>query len=220
MDILKYDSSDVKGCWTKNKKKIDDPISTRVPVNMDRTMCKTRINNSIEKRKSTIENIYNCGNDHQCDANTQQINALDYPRTPATTPVDGIIVIRAIELLLEDAASSLNNTLAEQGFEQREEKRKHHDSILQTPDVSIIQYRESPELPQDTSVENPNLSKVTEMGGGRMSEQESMSLTDQVWTQTLVRKNTISKHTTNKVERSSHRKRRTHKRSMVRDLSQ
>ena len=83
--------------------------------------------------------------------------------TPATTPVDGIIVIRAIELLLDKAASSLNNTLAKQTCEQREEKRKHHDLILQTPDVSIIQYRKSPELPQGISVGNPNLSKVTEM---------------------------------------------------------
>ena len=120
MDDLKYDNSDDKGCWSKNKTKIDDAISTRVPIKMDRTMCKTRINISIEKRKSTIENIYNCGNDHQCDVNIQQINALDYPTTPATTPVDGLIVIRAIELLLEEAASSLNNTLAEQASKRKE----------------------------------------------------------------------------------------------------
>ena len=38
MDDLKYDNADVKGCWSKNKTKIDDAISIRVPVNMDRTM--------------------------------------------------------------------------------------------------------------------------------------------------------------------------------------
>ena len=130
---------------------------------MDRTICKTHINNSVEKRKSTIENIYNSGNDHNCAANTQQINSLDYLTTPTTTALDGIIVIRAIKLLFEEAASSLNNTLAEQAFEQREEKRKHQESILQTSDVSLIQYRESPELSQGPSVENLNLSKVSKM---------------------------------------------------------
>ena len=54
-------------------------------------MCKTRINNSIEKRKSVIENIYNCGNEHNCDTNTQQKNSFDFPATPTTTSVDGII---------------------------------------------------------------------------------------------------------------------------------
>ena len=36
---------------------VDESIHTKVPVSMDRNMCKTKINNSIEKRTSTIENV-------------------------------------------------------------------------------------------------------------------------------------------------------------------
>ena len=90
-------------------------------------MCKTGINNSIEKRKPTIENINNCGNDHQCDAYMQQINALEYPTTLATIPTDGLIVIRSIEVLLEEAACLLNGTEAEHEFDQREIRLKQND---------------------------------------------------------------------------------------------
>ena len=41
---LTYDNSEAKGCWAKNKTRVDDSISTKVTINMDRNMCKTRIN--------------------------------------------------------------------------------------------------------------------------------------------------------------------------------
>ena len=43
------DNSAAKGCWAKNKTKTNDGIHTKVPVNMDRNLCKTKKNNSIEK---------------------------------------------------------------------------------------------------------------------------------------------------------------------------
>ena len=49
-------------------------------------MCASKINNLIEKRTSITENIYDCSKDHNCNANKKEINALDYPVTPATTP--------------------------------------------------------------------------------------------------------------------------------------
>ena len=49
MDDKLNDNSAAKGCWSKNKTKIDnDSIQTKVPVNMDRKVCKTKVNNSME----------------------------------------------------------------------------------------------------------------------------------------------------------------------------
>ena len=51
MEELMYDNSNVKGCWSKNKSRIDqDAINTKGPINMERKMCMLKINNSIEKR--------------------------------------------------------------------------------------------------------------------------------------------------------------------------
>ena len=48
MDEKFNDNSEAKGCWSKYKKKMDnDSIQTKVPVNMDRKVCKTKINNSM-----------------------------------------------------------------------------------------------------------------------------------------------------------------------------
>ena len=70
MDDLLADSANTKGSWAKNKSKIDEAIHIKVSVIMDRNMFKTKINNLIEKRSSTIENVYNCGNDQKCEANS------------------------------------------------------------------------------------------------------------------------------------------------------
>ena len=95
MEDLLYDNSNVKRCWSKNKSRIDQAaINTKVPINMDRKLCASKINNSIEKRTSIIENIYDCSKDHRCDANRKEINALDYPTTPATTPIEGIFLYK------------------------------------------------------------------------------------------------------------------------------
>ena len=100
MAALFNDNSATKRCWAKNKSIIDEGIHTKVPVNMDRKQCKTKVKNSIEKRSSTIENVYNCGNDHQCDAIRKEIDALDYPAIEDPSD-DRINLICAIDLVIE-----------------------------------------------------------------------------------------------------------------------
>ena len=48
-------------------------------------------------------------------------------------------------------------------YKIKEIVRKQNESILQTPNVSIIQYRETPEQLKSFAVENPDLSKVDEI---------------------------------------------------------
>ena len=94
-----YHKIETKGCWRKNKSKVDEVIHTKVPVSMDRNMCKTKINNSIEKRTSMIDNVYNCGNDHQCNQNRQEVNSLECKEAKSTYE---IMLVCAIDLILED----------------------------------------------------------------------------------------------------------------------
>ena len=108
MEDLRHDNSNVKGCWSKNKSRIyNEAINTKVPINMDRKMY-----NSIEKRTSVIENVYDCSKNHKCDANRKENNALDYPITPATTPTEGTIFIRALEIIIEDSDNSEEELLS------------------------------------------------------------------------------------------------------------
>ena len=88
-------------------------INLKVPINMDRKMCKSKINNSIEKRTSIIENVYDCSKYHKCDANRKEINALDYPTTPATTPSEELILIRALDIILAEPDSNEEGILSE-----------------------------------------------------------------------------------------------------------
>ena len=80
---------------------------------MDRKICKTKINNSIEKRTSIVENTYDCRREHKCDANRKEINALDYPTTPATTPTEEFILIRALEIILTEVNSDEEEIISE-----------------------------------------------------------------------------------------------------------
>ena len=53
MEDLMHDNSNVKGCWSKNKSRIDnEAINTKVSINMDKKMCMSKINNSIINKKS------------------------------------------------------------------------------------------------------------------------------------------------------------------------
>ena len=114
MEDLMNNNSNAKGCWSKNKSRIDqDAINSKVPINMDRKMCASKINNSIEKRTSIIENIYDCNKDHHCDNNRKEINALDYPATPAATPTEGNIFIQALEIIIEDSDNSEEELISE-----------------------------------------------------------------------------------------------------------
>ena len=45
IDDLLAGNANTKGCWAKNKSKVDEAIHTKVPASMDRNMCKTKINN-------------------------------------------------------------------------------------------------------------------------------------------------------------------------------
>ena len=77
---------------------------------------KTKIENSIERKcatKSSIESIYDCGRDHQCSASSQQINAIDYPTTPVSSPSEEIILIRAIDVIAEETNQALNDSIFE-----------------------------------------------------------------------------------------------------------
>ena len=99
MDDKYNDNLAVKGCWAKNKSKIDgESIQTKVQVNVDRAICKTKINNSMEKRTSTIENVYNCSNDHECESNRNEINSKQHPESED----EPNILICAIDLIIED----------------------------------------------------------------------------------------------------------------------
>ena len=113
MDDLTNDNANVKGCWAKNKSKIDDSINTKVPDNIDRKMCKTKLNNSIEKRTSIVENTYDCSKDHKCDASRKEINALDYPTIPASTPTEEFILIRALDIIQTEANSDEGEIISE-----------------------------------------------------------------------------------------------------------
>ena len=107
MDDKHNDNSAAKGCWSKYKTKIDgDSINTKVPVNMDRSVCKTKINNSMEKRTSTIESVYNCNNDHNCKTNCDEINAIECPESDD----EQAILICGIDLIIEDH-EMLNSSL-------------------------------------------------------------------------------------------------------------
>ena len=50
MDDAFNENSATKGCWATIKTKIDDSIENKVPINIDRNVCKTKVNNSIEKK--------------------------------------------------------------------------------------------------------------------------------------------------------------------------
>ena len=106
------DNSKVKGCWSKNKTIISpEGIQTKVPINMDRQACKTKVNNSVEKRTSTIENIYNCSNDHKCDKNNNEINAVQCLDNQEEGEEEQHLMICAIDLIINDEQEPMNSSL-------------------------------------------------------------------------------------------------------------
>ena len=79
--------------------------------NKNRTPYKTKIENAVEKKcltKSTIESFYDCDRDHDCALNHHyQINSIEGLITPATTSTE-IILIRALDILLEETNQALD----------------------------------------------------------------------------------------------------------------
>ena len=97
------DNSKPKGCWSENKTMISpEGIQTKVPVNMDRHACKTKVNNSVEKRTSTLENVYKCGNDHTCDENSSEINAVNCLKNQEKDEEEQHLLICAIDLIIKN----------------------------------------------------------------------------------------------------------------------
>ena len=85
------------------------PLECKDSENKHRAPCKTRIENAIERKclkKSIIESFYDCDRDFDCASN-YQINSIEGPITPATTPTE-IILIRALDILLEETKQALN----------------------------------------------------------------------------------------------------------------
>ena len=182
------DNSAVKGCWSKYKMKIDnDSIQTKVPVNMDRKVCKTKINDSMEKRASTIENVYDCSNDYQCDSTQQEINAIDYPDSEE----EPSILICGIDLVINDQLMNSSlitsdesmvispNTSINESWNDRRNQVKHRrrDRKLGLSDVSTPKWQhiqgESSLLTSDMSQETKK-STISESSDSLPSESEGI----------------------------------------------
>ena len=82
----------------------------------NRAPYKTKIENAVERKcltKSTIESFYDCDRDHDCaSCHQHQINSIEGPNTPPTTPTE-IILIRALDILLEETTQALNESITE-----------------------------------------------------------------------------------------------------------
>ena len=169
------DNSKTKGRWSKYKTMISpEGIQTKVPVNMDRQACKTRVNNSVEKRTLKIENVYNCGNDHKCDENSNEINAIDCPENTIEEE-EQLMLVCAIDLLIneqepmisslitsdESMAISPNSTINESWTTRKNKsrtsrrERKSGLSDISTPIYASIN--------EESSLMNSNMSQVTEI---------------------------------------------------------
>ena len=85
-------------------------IQTKVPVNMDRHACKTKVNNAVEKRTSTIENIYNCGNDYKCDEQSNEINSIDCSVDKEEDDEQHMLIC-AIDLIINEEQEPMNSSL-------------------------------------------------------------------------------------------------------------
>ena len=90
------------------------PMECKDHENKNRAPYKTKIENAIERKcltKSTIESFYDC--DHDCASDHQhQINSIEGPITPQTTPTE-IILIRALDILLEETNQALDESITE-----------------------------------------------------------------------------------------------------------
>ena len=95
----------------QNEEKEGFPMECKDHENKSRAPYKTKIENAVERKcltKSTIESFYDCGRDHDCASIQQhQINSIEGPLTPLTTPTE-IILIRALDILLEETNQALD----------------------------------------------------------------------------------------------------------------
>ena len=96
----------------------------------------------MERRTSTIKNVYNCSNDHQCESNENEVNSVECPEAEE----DPNILIFAIDLIIQDQNminSSLitsdesmvispNNTINQSGQNKRKNPyTSSHNTIME-----------------------------------------------------------------------------------------
>ena len=113
-----------------NGEKEELPLECKDTEIKHRAPYKTKIENSVERKciiRSSIESEYVCGHDHYCTANQQQVNSVDYAKTPATPPAE-IILIRALDILLEETNTALDESIAE-----HESAKINQEATITTP---------------------------------------------------------------------------------------
>ena len=98
-------NSTAKGSGAKNRTKSDDESNIKVPGSVDRNTCRSKINHSMERRTLTMENVYDCKNDHQCEPHQKQINAVEYV---SESEEEQHILICVIDLVIEN--ESINHS--------------------------------------------------------------------------------------------------------------
>ena len=139
---MMYDNSATKGCWAKNKTLIGEGIQTEVLVNMDRKLCKTMVKNSIEKRPSTIKNVYNCENDHQFNPSRNEINAIDCPNEEPSA--EQIIFVCGIDLVINYQELMQSSLITPD------------ESIVISPNTTINESRHEPKKNRGVGEEDAN----------------------------------------------------------------
>ena len=172
LDDKLNDNSAAKGCWAKNKTKIDgESLQTKVPVIIERNICRTKINNSMEKRTSTIENVYNCNNDHQCESKQEETNALQYPKSEEEQAIFICVIDLIIEneemhhssLITSDESMVISpNTTINESWSDRKNKAKdrRRGRKLGLSDYSTPKWKS---LNTDSSLLTSDMSQVTEI---------------------------------------------------------
>ena len=140
---MMYDNSATKGCWAKNKTLIGEGIQTEVLVKMDRKLCKTMVKNSIEKRPSTIKNVYNCENDHQFNPSRNEINVIvDCPNEEPSA--EQIIFVCGIDLVINYQELMQSSLITPD------------ESIVISPNTTINESRHEPKKNRGVGEEDAN----------------------------------------------------------------
>ena len=110
---LKKSKAPTTSLINQNEEKEGFPMEFKDHENKNRAPYKTKIENAVERKcltKSTIESFYDCDRDHDCASyHHHQINSIEGPITPPTTPTE-IIVIRALDILLEETNQALDES--------------------------------------------------------------------------------------------------------------
>ena len=153
----------------KQNKNRCESVQTIVPVNMDRNLCKTKINNSMERRTSTIENVYDFNNDHHCKS--KEVNAV---QCESESEGEQHILICGIDLIIENEGMNQSslitsdesmvispNTTINESWSDRKNKAKdrRRGRKLSKSDYSTPKWKSW----TDSSLLTSDMSQVTEI---------------------------------------------------------